>query len=631
MRTLAQQAVDHGISVVPARMDGTKRPVGEWKQYQLRHAAGDQLDRWFTDQQEAIGVVCGKVSGGLEMLEFEGRAVARGLGTQWKKTLLADGHAELYRRVIDGYSERTPSGGIHIFYRCDEVEGNKKLARADDGVLIETRGEGGFVVIAPTTGRCHPTGQPWKLLTGGIATIATITPEERAILHNHARALDETPTQAPSDPLPPSDDERPGDRYNNQPDAVKATYDLLVAHGWQHHHQDRQGVYYLTRPGKNTRDGHSATLGHPDTGGQGFYVFTTSDQFEAEHSYSPFQVLTILEHGGDYSAAARAIAAQNDEPTWTVTVGDNQPSNTELIAGIKTLNLEEIATGQFSDEQWLVEPVLPKGRQTSLYAKGKSGKSLIALEIACALASGRPVLWAGPRPPMHVLYVDFEMTPGDLQERLDDLHYRPNDDDWTAFTEHMHYAMLQPFSPFDTRDGGDQLLEVAEYHQAELVVIDTLIRSVEGEENSADTIKNFNRYTGQRIKAKGITLLRVDHAGKDEGRGQRGSSAKRDDVDLIWRLRTDPAVGADHDNVRLTNDASRMAWVPQEVILQRRQNPLTHHIPDQQLTTDQSKAWKRIQELELLDESQNRAVEILQAEGFKREDIRAAHRYVKRH
>ncbi len=31
-------------------------------------------------------------------------------------------------------------------------------------------------------------------------------------------------------------------------------------------------------------------------------------------------------------------------------------------------------------------------------------------------------------------------------------------------------------------------------------------------------------------------MLRLDHPGKDEGRGQRGSSAKDGDVDTVWRL-----------------------------------------------------------------------------------------------
>ena len=607
LRDLAQQAVDHGISVVAARMDGTKRPVGEWKQYQRRLAAGDELDRWFGDTQEAIGVICGRVSGGLEMIEFEGRAIKDGTYTRFQEAMLASGLADLWRRITDGYQETTPSGGLHVFYRCEHIEGNKKLARrrTDHGeiqVLIETRGEGGFVVIAPTTGNCHPTGRPWTRTKGSLETIATITPGERTAIHAVAESFDTyRNTDNPNSPTQPVDDERPGDRYNSHPDAIRRTYQLLKTHGWQLDHVDRDGTKYLTRPGKNTADGISATLGHPKTGGQGFYVFTTSSEFEAERSYNPFQVYTILQHQGDYAAAARHYAAEEraGEPDWTVTTGTpKEPPPLTEHPGITPINLNEVITGTFADEQWLVEPIIPKNRQTSIYAKGKSGKSLLGLEIACSLASGRPVAHEPEQPPTHVIYIDFEMTPGDLQERLLSLDHTPKQDDWTALETHLHYYLLQPFSPFDTREGGEQLVEIVQHHDAELIVIDTLIRSVEGEENSADTIKNFNRYTGQRIKALGKTLVRVDHAGKDDGRGQRGSSAKRDDVDLVWRLRSEPGASEGVTNMRLINDACRMSWVPQEIVVRRHDYPLRHEIPKKQLTDRESIAWQWLEDID---------------------------------
>jgi len=38
------------------------------------------------------------------------------------------------------------------------------------------------------------------------------------------------------------------------------------------------------------------------------YVFTTSTVFDAERPYSKFAAYALLEHGGDYSAAAKALA-----------------------------------------------------------------------------------------------------------------------------------------------------------------------------------------------------------------------------------------------------------------------------------------------------------------------------------
>jgi len=65
-----------GISVVPVATDGSKRPgINSWKEYQQRRATPDELLAWFQNA-EGVGVICGAVSGNLEMLELEGRAVA---------------------------------------------------------------------------------------------------------------------------------------------------------------------------------------------------------------------------------------------------------------------------------------------------------------------------------------------------------------------------------------------------------------------------------------------------------------------------------------------------------------------------------------------------------------------------
>lgn len=303
------------------------------------------------------------------------------------------------------------------------------------------------------------------------------------------------------------------------------------------------------------------------------------------------------------------------------------------IAGVRSLDLTEVLTGSYSDEHWLVEPLLPRGRQISLYAQGKSGKSLIALEIACALASGRPSMLEDARPPMHVVYIDFEMTPGDLQERLIELGYDTKDSDFGQLKTHLHYYLLQPFDPLDTKAGGNQLMQVVEHHAAALVVLDTLIRSVEGEENSSDTIKNFNRYTGQRIKSQQRTLLRVDHAGKDATRGQRGSSAKRDDVDLIWRLKLDTIVDG-KQTMRLINDASRMAWVDHELQVTRHDDPLRHEIHKQKLNGPQSDAYNTLNNVKAdRTLSQNGAwnlVKHLSKEtGFTKRDVEKAQKYRK--
>ena len=205
----AVNAAEAGLCVVPPRQDGSKAPEGFWKEFQSRRPTGEELRNWYSNGRTGVGVVCGAVSGGLEMFEFEGRAVEDGVLEAFDRAAEAAGIFELVRRIMDGYCEWTPSGGIHLLYRCSET-GNIKLAqrrRADNVsvTLIETKGEGGYTVIAPSDGSVHPTGGAWTLVCGGFASIETITPEERAQLHALARTFNEiVVTERPALSLPTS-------------------------------------------------------------------------------------------------------------------------------------------------------------------------------------------------------------------------------------------------------------------------------------------------------------------------------------------------------------------------------------------------------------------------------------------
>ncbi len=189
-----------GISVVPAAMDGSKAPLGAWKKYQLTHADREQLDAWFSGSATGLGIITGKVSGNLEMVELEGRAVAEGCLDEIREIAINSGLADLWTIISTGYVERTPSGGIHFLWRiADEpVPGNTKLARRageNDSVLVyaETRGEGGFVVTAPSHGSVHPSGQPWQILVGSPATIPMLSWEEREAIVSVFRSIDSMP------------------------------------------------------------------------------------------------------------------------------------------------------------------------------------------------------------------------------------------------------------------------------------------------------------------------------------------------------------------------------------------------------------------------------------------------------
>ena len=210
-------------------------------------------------------------------------------------------------------------------------------------------------------------------------------------------------------------------------------------------------------------------------------------------------------------------------------------------------------------EQWLIEPLIPKGRAVALWAPAKAGKSTVVLEAVAAACTGKPIFGGRHQAQISVLYLDYEMTALDLRERLETMGYSEEID-----MTRLHYALLPTLPPLDTDEGGLKLAMLAEHLAVDLVVVDTYGRAVVAPEDKADTTRAFYRWTGSRLKGLGIACLRTDHGGKDVEQGQRGSSAKNDDVDVVWRLEKKEGGVS-----RLHRTHSRMSWVPQSIELTR--------------------------------------------------------------
>ena len=276
--------------------------------------------------------------------------------------------------------------------------------------------------------------------------------------------------------------------------------------------------------------------------------------------------------GAAAEVAEANYAEQDDRPALALfeeLTAHPDGAGDDLLAGVTPVDWPAFWAREPNATDWLIEPMIPAGRQVATHASAKVGKSLLALEATAARTTGRPVLGLPPVEPIEVVYIDNEMTEDDLCERLEDLGYGPDVD-----LSRLHYYQLTALPPLDTSVGGQVLLGLARRHGAALVVVDTVASSVAGEENSADTLRDFYRHTGRLLKADGVALWRLDHSGKEQSRGQRGTSAKADDVDVVYRLTDVDSEGF----LTLTRTHTRLSWVPPEVKLRRETEPLLHHV-----------------------------------------------------
>lgn len=323
MLQAALAAYDAGLCVVRAATDGSKRPLGGWKQYQSERPTREQVANWFANGHQGMGTICGAVSGDLEMFELEGRFVDAHTTGDFLKRMKDAGLELLLKRLTNGMLTASPTNGRHFIYRVadGEVDGNTKLAsNANHETLIETRGEGGFVMLPPSHGTTHPSGKAWDLRAGGFDTIPTITAEEREALFAVARTYDEAPAPLPITPVAPSAriahtkyQGVPTDSWYDAVDEHLArSWDmqaLLERYGWEFCYQDRRGRRLMHRPGKDG-DGVSGSINLSDR----FHPFSSSTPFPGATAgkrgptFKRLDIIAIYEHGGDRDAAARSIA-----------------------------------------------------------------------------------------------------------------------------------------------------------------------------------------------------------------------------------------------------------------------------------------------------------------------------------
>ena len=293
----------YGFSIIPT--DEGKRPcIPSWKPYQQAIATDDELKQMFSSARaKGLAVICGAVSGNLEVIDVDCKYDVTGTLFEDYMQLIVDASPELADKLLVA---KTTNGGYHLYYRCKVIDGNKKLAsrpaireEQEDNphekvkVLIETRGEGGYVVAAPTAGyKFQNERRP--------ADCPMISEEERELLLEAARSMNQW-HEKPVTPTLPDDKNysvKPGDDYNKRGDMVA----LLERHGWRVVRDTADKVVFK-RPGNTD----SKTSGDFNKKLGWFSVFTTSSVFEPNKAYTPFAVYAKLECGDNYTEAAKRL------------------------------------------------------------------------------------------------------------------------------------------------------------------------------------------------------------------------------------------------------------------------------------------------------------------------------------
>lgn len=594
----AREWHDAGYCVVPSHEDGGKRPFGAWKQYQTERPDWPTVEAWLSSgRYSGIGCIMGAPSGHAEMLEIEGpmdAAVERLGRIVTRAGQYAEvGVPDLLARIARGCVEQSAGGGLHLFIRVTDgpALGNTKLAHIGQGsdrkVIAETRGEGGFVIVAPTPGRKgHPEGAAYLFINGGHPSkTVEVTSEERDLLHLlFSLALDEadeaevaamtvvaeqrTAPAAPSGALSAFDDYR-----------QRVTWrDILIPHGWTFsHHAD--GRDHWTRPGKTVHDGTSATTIEDGP----MYVFSTSTVLPEGKGLSKGQVYAALNHGGDVSAAARAlVAAGFGDPTparglpaWEAQV-DPQTGEAEvapltdeqadlhdiavrtkfaellvmedaraLLAAVKAGQAPPLTgtrLADFLDEpdeevSYRIDTLWPTDGRILLAAAAKSGKTtLIAANLLPSLVDGRPFLGSLTASPVDGTVVLLNMELGRDRMRRWLRHSGIAGADRVVVENLRGKASAVSIS---TPQGRRRFAAWLAGHGARCVLLDPLVPVLSAlglDENSNADVATFFSWWGEVMDLAGVRDDLIAHHTGHAGQRSRGASRLLDEPDAIWTL-----------------------------------------------------------------------------------------------
>jgi putative DNA primase/helicase len=288
--------LESGLSVVPITEKwanpGESKPFSfEWRLYQSKLMSKTMAEAVFGEAY-GVAIVCGRISGGLTILDFD----LPGYYDRWREMCI-----ELQIDVDLFPIEKTINGGYHLYIRSEICEPNQKLAKANiDGkpkTAIETRGEGGLIYCAPTPG--------YSLVQGSLLNILDVSNEVYAQLLAIARCLCDYPSGievSSSSSGRNTVDDRPGTIFNE-----RATWDEILTAAGHRRSKTTNNLTYWTREGKST--GVSMVTGLGKGGQDLMYVHTTNaEPLQGGKSYSKFAAYTELQHSGDFSHSAKAIA-----------------------------------------------------------------------------------------------------------------------------------------------------------------------------------------------------------------------------------------------------------------------------------------------------------------------------------
>ena len=362
-----------GLKIVPFwnGPDGKKSFPEDYAKYRESQSRAD-VANLFVGLCHGIGLLC---TDGIEAIDID-------VKHDPEKRILKQIRqgVEEFDIAMHGVVQKTKTDGWHIIYRCPEPEGNLKLARrkGEKEAMVETRGRGGLLFIAPTPG--------YEVISGDLLNIPTVTQEARNQLIKLCRHFNEPEPVEFTATLPRESRDLSGLTPWRAFDESTDVLQLLEKYGWKVLSNGPEFIR-LNRPGaKHSRGIDGTVIKNRNL----FYPFTSSEQFEPNKAYSPSSVYAIMEHGGNFSNAARELYRQGFGDRISKVEKAKEQAKAELPELIKQTQYFRFDLSQRVVEPKAllnhiganrVQPIGGRGMIGILTGHEKSGKSFVAAAL----------------------------------------------------------------------------------------------------------------------------------------------------------------------------------------------------------------------------------------------------------
>ena len=495
MRDTALGLAARGFKIFPIKA-GSKSPplVNGWQ-----HAATDdpaQINAWWTQFPDANpGVHCA----GMVVLDVDAHKGG------------FDSLALLEQEIqLDAtYEVETPRGGRHIFYRCAEPVSNgvDVLGRG-----IDIRALGGYVVGAGSRTEAGEyrvvADEPIAGVDAGLVDRLRVRPVQDRGAVAEAFRTDADAAIA-----------RSQDFLRSHPAA-------LQGHGGDHH--TFRTICRIRDFGVPQERAAEALAEWNARCDPPWDASELAVKIANAYAYAQEAAGKLTPEALGFEEVAGAVASLR--PEQQSQTGNDHSHDVEM------LHPADVGIEEVLKVEYLIKGVLERQSNAVLFGKWNVGKTFVILDMAAAIATGKP--WFGKRVRQgRVLYLGYEGIRAmkkriiALREKHPKLRDRATPFAWAPLRNPLTRVegikeMGAVLAAFTAAHGGPP----------DLVVIDPLANALGGDDSDANLMAELNRTVAELMRRQRCTVLRVHHAGHSNEERARGHSSLPAGVDTEIRV-----------------------------------------------------------------------------------------------